>query len=271
MTFKQEETDPGVITDIMGQEPLKKVESEEKSEEVVQNKTTEPVVEAQEKKTEEEEKLEEKENEEEEKVDWEAKAKKLEQERDNYKKALLIAKGKTLSLGGIKKTEEDKSKWDETSDEFQKETLTKVQQQVHELLEKRNEQGAIKRFLKKHPSVATRGWNDVVEFYKASRGRETVDDILEDLEDAYLVSKRNNGTLKEDLEKAKLEGERKGIVKTKTAQMASVSGAGNHSVTKTESKKGVSDKAKEMAMRMKTPLDKLEQEDDSVTTTLNSI
>jgi len=276
MTFKQEETDPGVITDIKGEEPSQ-VRTEEKSEEKVVEpaETVEPTEEESQKKTGEEETKEEKEKEgEEPEIDWEKRAKKLEKERDNYKTALLTAKYKTLTLGKTKEDVEEKGKeWDETSDESQKETLNKVEKIVLERIEKRNEQGAIKRFLKKHPSLASNGllWSSIVASYNATRGRETTDDIYEDLEDAYLISKRKDGTLKEDFNKAKQEGERVGAVKAKTAQMASVSGAGNHSVSKTDTKKGLSDSAINMASRMKTPLDKLEEEDESVTTVINKI
>lgn len=246
-----------VIKDI--KEPLKEVEKVEPSK-ADESKAEETQVKKKEKKEEVKEEKKEERN-------WEEDFKKLEVERDNYKTALLTAKGKSLSLGDKKdKKEKPESEWDDTSEKFQKDTIDRVDKLVSERLEKRNEQGAIRKFLEKHPILASNGlaWDSVVTTYKPTRGKDTMDDVLEDLEDAYLVARRKDGTLKEDFKKAEQEGERKGAVKAKTAQMASVSGAGNHSVSKTSSKSGLSSSAKKMADKMRTPLDKLEKEDDSI-------
>jgi len=237
----------GTISDIEGkkdvEEPSKEVAEVKTEAKVEPDKSTEPVEETQE-------------------IDWETRAKKAEEERDNYKTALLIQKGKKP-----KKEAEEESPWDETSAEFQKDTMKRVDKLVQKKFEDKNELLARKKFINKHKSELTEAlWGDTVTSYKPQRGRENVKDIQEDLEDAYLLSKRKHGLLVGDLEKARQEGERAGAVKAKTAQMASVSGAGNHSVSKTSSQKGLSDNARLMAEKMKTPIDKLEAEtggDDS--------
>jgi len=264
-----EKEDDGVIKDIIpkeGEDPSKKDGSEvEKTKEPEKSEKVDP---SEFSKPEESEEKETQEEKEEEAIDWEAKAKKLEEERDNYKKALLSTKSKELRLSKDEdKKEEENSKWDEESKEFQKETLSKSEQIVRRQLEKMNERGAIRRFLKRYPEVAQDNlkWNDIASAYKPTRGKDTSEDILEDLEDSYLVLRRKDGSLKRELEEARKKGEHDGAVKAKSAQMASVSGAGNHSVSKSDSKKELTSNAKKMAERMRTPLDKLEKEDDSTT------
>lgn len=270
----------GVIKDIAPEEGKKetlvkedpKVESQEVSKpEPAQEKKVPKEEVKEEEKVEKKEELENKVEIAEPEEDWETKYKKLEEERDNYKNALLSTKYKTLSLGDNKKvTTEKKSKWDEVSDEFQKDTIKRVDKLVAERLEKNNEQGAIKRFLKKNPAIATNSidWGEVVSFYKSHRGKETVDDIVDDLEDAYLSVRRKNGTLDNDVKEAKQEGERKGVIKAKVAQMASVSGTGGRPSSKQDTKKGLSDTAKYMADKMGTPISELEEAESETTSVI---
>jgi len=254
-----EKGNDNVIESIIPQAPSQKETETEsvETEEVEEVVTPAPdPIEPEEKETQEEEEIPD---------EREERIKKLEEERDNYKKALLHVKSKNVSL--VKDDEPDKinEKWDETSQEFQKETLTKTENMVNRRLERMNEKSAIRRFWKKHPETTIDGtWNNIVSGYKADSGRDTVWDILDDLESSYSQVKNKFGE-PSAIEKAKADGERAGIVKARSAEMASVSGTGNHSVPKSEFKKGLSDSAKEIASRMRTPLDKLEKEDDSTT------
>lgn len=168
-----------------------------------------------------------------------AQLQKLTEERDNYKKGLLLAKKRTLSLeednheGKKEDTpkEDDESEWDEDSKKFQKETLTKAEQIAKEAVEKQlsaqNEQRAINKFLENNPEASDdETWKEIVRNYRGNNGKTTVKSIMEDLDDAYTVVLKRTGKLQERFEKAKREGEQEGIIAAKKAELAALGNKG---------------------------------------------
>ena len=109
---------------------------------------------------------------------------KLLEERDNYKKGLLSYKEKAKALPKEPAKAED--------------VLTKKD------FQKINEKKAIEAFLKDNPEVNSK-WSDFVPYYREFRGRDTVEDIVKDLDDAktlyqkHFPVKENDGDTKANL------------------------------------------------------------------------
>lgn len=115
-----------------------------------------------------------------EKAILEDKLNKILEERDNYKQGMLNAKEE---LKKFKKEPDSDVKHQEEELE-KKEELQKPKEQKETLPSKSSynpEKEAIAQFERKHPDVK---FEEVRGFYRGERGKETVADILDDLEDA---------------------------------------------------------------------------------------
>ena len=103
---------------------------------------------------------------------------KVEEEKENYKKAFLSIKKK-------KKTLEKEEKEEKEEFGFDDEYGTKKE------LYKMNEQTAIQRVLKEVPELDA-NWDDVISYYAPRRGKNTVENIIADIKDAYYLWERHN-------------------------------------------------------------------------------
>jgi hypothetical protein len=95
---------------------------------------------------------------------------KLLEDKENYKKGLMSYKEK------VKEQPKEQPKDD---------VLTKTD--FHKI----NEKKAIDAFLKDNPEVDGK-WSDFISFYRDSRGRNTVEDIVNDLDDAKTLFLKHN-------------------------------------------------------------------------------
>lgn len=112
---------------------------------------------------------------------------KLLADKENYKKGLLSYKEKAK--------EQPK---EEPKDVFTKTDFHKI-----------NEDKAINAFLKDNPEVDGK-WSDFISFYNDKSGRDSVEDIINDLDDAKTLFLKHNPIKKEDdnQTKAKLTSEK---------------------------------------------------------------
>jgi hypothetical protein len=125
---------------------------------------------------------------------------KVEEERENYKKMALKYKSETKTLDA----EEEYPNWDDASKKFQKQTIELAQKQAEEVtmrqVEKVNEKNAISAFIEKNPELAdNKEWTKVIKNYQP-RSKESVQDIIKDLNRAYVLTQFDEGVLgkKED-------------------------------------------------------------------------
>lgn len=192
---------------------------------------------------------------------------KLEEEKENYKKGML--KYKDLSLKKTEdKTEEKEEEypdWDETSKKFQKQTLTQAEKAAEkralEIVGKYNEKAAIAQFTEKHPEVAER-WDEIVANYNPKNGKESVQDIVKDLNRAYILTRYDKGEIDSLEADALKKGERKGKAEAQIADMSSVSKTTSKT---TKGSDALSPGALKLAEKMRVDPKKLAQEDDSST------
>ena len=88
-----------------------------------------------------------------------------------------------------------------------KEIATQVSSQN---TQKKNEKDAKDKFYAAHPEyVDTNAWQALVVHYVPKSGKDSVEDILNDLEDAVLAHKRRTGKLDEYFDQQRIEAERK--------------------------------------------------------------
>jgi hypothetical protein len=197
---------------------------------------------------------------------------KVEEEKENYKQMGLKYKNLTLeksekeeSTEGDDTEEEEYPDWDENSKKFQKQTLAqaeklaeaKAQQAIH----KANEKTAIGEFVKNHPEAAEK-WNEVVSNYVPKAGKDSVQDILKDLDRAYVLTRYEKGELSNLENEAFKKGESKGKAESKLAELNSVSKTTAKTV---KGEGGLSAGALKLAEKMRVSPDKLALEDDSLT------
>lgn len=149
---------------------------------------------------------------------------KTEEDRDHYREGLLNSKkDRSLSEKKEEKSEADDDEEDSKVDleKIKKETAEAVFSKIYE----KNEKAAVKDISKKYPDlIDDRNWGDFIKHYRATRGKESVQDIMEDLEDAYLLYKRGRGEQiqSQDFNKGKEAGK----AEAKKAELASVAGEG---------------------------------------------
>lgn len=163
---------------------------------------------------------------------------KAEEERENYKQGLLSEKAKSRTLKtekSVETTEEEKTfeesglTWDQwTKLQAKKaadEAVIRAKSETLTEIGKINEKTAIKSILIKIPELQKDDvWQQVISRYSSFRGKENVDDIVLDLEDAYFLYKKDKGQLKELENLAYQKGKIEGITKAKTAELSEVGG-----------------------------------------------
>lgn len=95
---------------------------------------------------------------------------------------------------------------------------------------KANEKTAKEKFYAVHPEyVDTNAWQELVTHYVAKSGKDSVEDILSDLEDAVLAHKRRTGKLDEYFEAQRKEAERKAQIDAQVNLGHSAGGVGDKS------------------------------------------
>lgn len=106
---------------------------------------------------------------------------KAERDRDNYRKGFLNSKRNGRSLPGVKKVDEDNpSKPNEDEDDFEKDLKSKFVSKAD--FQKSIENAAIKEASK--DSEFDEHWDDIMSYYIPRQGKDSVENILVDLERA---------------------------------------------------------------------------------------
>lgn len=146
---------------------------------------------------------------------------KIQSDRDNYREGLLKKKADERSL------DKDKDKGGgETIDEAKVAEIAKAQvsaglAETH----KSNENRAKILITKKYGElVDDANWVGFISHFTGKRGRATIEDILDDFEDAMLLYKRSTGKLDEHLKSEHERGVREGRIQ---AEMGSGHSAGD--------------------------------------------
>lgn len=156
---------------------------------------------------------------------------KAEEEKENYKKGMF--KYKSLKKEEKKEEEIEYPEWDDTSKQFQKQTLSQAEKiaekKTREIIESNNEKTAITQFVQKHPEMAKEGnWQELVANYNSNHSKDSVESYAKALEKAFVLTRYDRG----ELDKIETDAEEKGVRKGKAeAQLADMS-----SVSKTTSK-----------------------------------
>lgn len=110
-----------------------------------------------------------------------AEKEKAEKDRDNYRTGFLNSKRNGRSLPGAKKVDEDKSsKPNEDEDDFEKELNSKFVSKAD--FQKSIETAAIKEASK--DSEIDENWDEIMSYYVPRQGKDSVENILADLERA---------------------------------------------------------------------------------------
>lgn len=169
---------------------------ENKSEEVVEETTTEEVDLTEKVKTLEEQLAKEQE------------------EKENYKQGMLK----------YKEQAKEEPIWDEDSQRFQKQTLTKAEQLAEEKARKTvedfNEKAGIAKFREAHPDVDMK---EVLANYNPKNGKFSAESVVRDLERAYVLHQYDSGKLTTEKEQSFKEGKKKGAAEAKIADLNTIS------------------------------------------------
>jgi hypothetical protein len=124
------------------------------------------------------------------KADWE----KTQSDLKNYQTGLINEKTKNKTLDGAGNESAPSGAMDEKK--VQEIAIAAANSRDH----KKNEKGAIKRFVIAHPEYGDdANWQQLIPLYKPVSGKDDEDSILADLEDAVLAHKRRTGKLSEYL------------------------------------------------------------------------
>ena len=202
----------------------------------------------------------------------EERLKKAEEERENYKQALLSKKkafNRTLEAKPEETEEEqeqEKPEWDEDSQRFQKQTLSQAEKvakkAAKEAIEGINEKEAIGAFLESYPEFedATE-WKEILGNYNPKHGKGSVKSIITDLERARVLRLHDKGEISRLAEEAETRGKRQGYAERALADLTTTGGER----TKTVGSKGgeVTEGARRLAERFRIDPKKLAKEDDS--------
>lgn len=132
----------------------------------------------------------------------------IKSDRDNYRAATLKKKADERELGG--KKEERSSGNQGNSGAIDEAKVTEIAKaQASAILSEThiaNENRAKRLFLQKHGEYLDDAqWTDLMANFYPRRGKVTIDDVLEDMEDAVLLHKKSTGKLEEHI---KSESER---------------------------------------------------------------
>ena len=187
---------------------------------------------------------------------------KIKSDRDNYRDGLLKKKADERSLD--KKGGDDQDKGggviiDEARvTEIAKTQASAVLADTH----KSNENRAKLLIVKKYGElIDDANWIGFISHFNGKRGKATVEDIIDDFEDAMLLYKRNTGKLDEHLKSEAERARREGRIE---GQMDA--GRGGDAGDKNEGGKGtgiLTPKGEEMARAMHVDLEKVKKVDIS--------
>jgi len=197
------------------------------------------------------------------------KLQKAEEERDNYKKGLLNREDELKTLKGKEKEPEEKeekkeeSQWDDASQKFQEETLSKSQKFAEEAaikaIEKKNDSSAQSEFRENHPEITDEKWVEIVANYNPKNGKDSTKAVVKDLERAYVIYKFDKG---ETIDPQEINRQQ-ALEKNKELNIShGTTGSGKFE----EQKGGVTDGQKYIASRGGISLESLEKQDDSLHT-----
>lgn len=141
-----------------------------------------------------------------------ARLQKAEEERENYKEGLLAAKTKLRTLEGgdgsdSGKTDDDSKKDDKVlKPEDREGIVAEAERRVFTKLSKGNEKTAIKSVCSQYPELLDDAvWSKVMTHYRPTRGKDTPEAIQADLEDAFILYKKDRGELDQISKKSSKE------------------------------------------------------------------
>ena len=187
--------------------------------------------------------------------------KKVEEEKENYKKGMLKYKELTLDKKEKQEEEEEQTEWDDNSKKFQKQTISRAEKIAKGVVEKNNETLAIEQFMEKYPDVKD-SWDDIVSNYSPTNGKDSVKSVLKDLNRAYILTRYEKGEIDSLVSDALKKGEKKGKAEAQIADMSSVSTTTSKTV---KGSNAISQGALKLAEKMRVDPKKLAEEDDSLT------
>lgn len=120
----------------------------------------------------------------------------LKRDKENYKKGLMSHKEKLKALqGNDDQTSQEDSQKSESSEFLSKKEFYET-----------NEKKAIKEFVKENPEVKN-NWDEFVKHYPNKRGKQTVEDILADLDDAKTLYDKYSSKDKSSSDKSEASAE----------------------------------------------------------------
>ena len=194
--------------------------------------------------------------------------KKIEEDRDNYKEGLLRKKADERSL-------DDKGKGGgeggATIDEAKVTEIAKAQAtaafaETHTSNEKRAKILITKKY---GELVDDANWVGFMSNFTGKRGRATIEDILDDFEDAMLLYKRSTGKLEEHLKAEHERGVREGRIQGELGSGRDTGGAGDKNDGGKSSGAFSSPKGEEMARGMHVDPEKAKKVDPSKDNVIN--
>ncbi|MFA5990446.1 MAG: hypothetical protein WC803_12695 [Sphingomonas sp.] len=205
--------------------------------------------------------------------------KKTEEERDNYKTGLLKLKKTDRTLEAKKDTtvrsldqQDEDADWDDDSKKFQKQTLSKAekvaQKAAESVYQKANEKQAINSFLEQYPDFQSdEEWQEILSNYNPKNGKDSVSNIMKDLERARINVLYEKG----DLEKLSVEAENRGKQRGYAEGMHAdlMTSGGTRQKSSNKDGKEISDGARALATKFRIDPKKLAQEDDSNRATIS--
>lgn len=172
---------------------------------------------------------------------------KEQEEKENYKQGMLK----------YKEQAKEEPQWDEDSQKFQKQTLSKAEQLAEEkarkTVEEFNEKAGIARFQETHPDVDMK---EVLANYNPKNGKFSADSVVRDLERALVLHQYDTGNL--STAKAEEKGRKKGMAEAKVADLNAISTTSQKTVPQGSS---LTDSELQMAKMMKVNPEKLAAED----------
>lgn len=143
---------------------------------------------------------------------------KVEQEKENYKELGLKYKKEAK--------EEEEPVWNEDTQLFQKQTLSKAEKMAEEkarqTVENFNEKAGIAKFKELHPDVDIK---EILTNYQPKNGKYSAESVVRDLERAHVLHQWDTGKLSGKEAEAEAKGRKKGAAESKLADLNTVSGS----------------------------------------------
>lgn len=176
---------------------------------------------------------------------------KEQEEKEHYKE---------MGLKYKKEAKEEEPQWDDDSEKFQKQTLSKAEElaaeRARQTVEEFNEKAGIAKFQEAHPDVDMK---EVLANYQPKNGKFSADSVARDLERALVLHQYDTGKL--STEESFQKGKKKGAAEAKMADLNTIS---KFSQKPTPQGETVSETAKEMAGQMHVDPEKLAEESQNV-------